>query len=206
MDQKKYYYATPGVLSAIILSSNFLSANIFSFGFESFTVWFVLSLLCFACGWLINKTLGWVIGGRLVFAVIVASALVSLFLVSFFNNYFQLDNLLTENLVLYTLRDITLGVMALFGMTVSEVFVLQNQNTELTCQNKSLEENKNDAERRVALIIDEAKLKADRLVFEAEKKAKSIIDAKNTAEIKIKELIQIERELLKKYEEEDNLE
>ncbi|MDP3580611.1 MAG: hypothetical protein Q8S39_01675, partial [Ignavibacteria bacterium] len=59
IDKKSYYYLTPALLVIIIFSSNFLSTDLFKAGYSNFSVWFVLSLFSFACGWLINKTLGY---------------------------------------------------------------------------------------------------------------------------------------------------
>lgn len=201
-EKRKIYYFTPLILGVILLSSNFLSTNLFSFSFESFTVWFVLSLFAFACGWLINKTIGWTIGGRMVFAVIVAASLISILLVSLFDGYFSQENILTENIILYTLRDITLGVMGFFGMSVSEIFILQKENAALKSDKKCLNQKIEDQNKEAKMIVDSAKLKAEKIVFEAEKKAKRIIEVKESSEQKLKELIRIEKELLKKYEEE----
>ncbi len=57
--KQSYKYFTPVLLGVFMFASNFLNTNIFKFGDNNFAVWFVLSLLCFACGWYINRTLGW---------------------------------------------------------------------------------------------------------------------------------------------------
>ncbi|MCK7516427.1 MAG: hypothetical protein MZV64_01205 [Ignavibacteriales bacterium] len=48
----------------------------------------------------------------------------ALFIIIFFNEYFATSELLTENLILYSLRNITLGAMGFFGMAVQEVLEL----------------------------------------------------------------------------------
>jgi len=117
MDKKKIYYSTPGLLTVIIFASNFLSTDLFKAGYQNFSVWFVLSVFAFACGWLINKTLGYNHGGKIVFSVIVASAFVSILMISLFSEYFGLSALLVENMILYILRNITLGSMAFSNQT-----------------------------------------------------------------------------------------
>ena len=81
-------YGVPFLLGLLIFASNFLNTSLFNFGDRNFAVWFVLSVLCFACGWYINKSLGWQLGGKVVFAVIVAVTLISIVIIIFFNEYF----------------------------------------------------------------------------------------------------------------------
>ena len=103
-----------------MFSSNFLNKKLFGFGDQNFAVWFVLSVLCFACGWYINQSLGWHLGGRVVFSIIVAATFISIIMITFFKEYFDANELITENLILYSLRNIILGAMAFFGMAVAE--------------------------------------------------------------------------------------
>jgi hypothetical protein len=123
-------YSAAILLGVLIYASNFLNTDLFNFGEKNFAVWFVLSILCFASGWYINKTLGWHRGGKIVFAVIVAVTAVSIFMVTFFGDYFAANELLTENLILYSLRNITLGAMGFFGMSIQEV-INNRKDTEL---------------------------------------------------------------------------
>ena len=98
MEQKKiYYYLTPVLLGILMFASNFLNTNLFKFGEDSFAVWFVLSVMCFACGWFIDKTLGWRYGGKVVFSTIIAVAIISVLMISFFRDYFAANELLSEN-------------------------------------------------------------------------------------------------------------
>ena len=202
LSKKILYYLGPALLGLLIFSSNFLNPDIFDSSTKNFSVWFVLSLFKFACGWIINKTLGWVSGGKIVFAVIVATAIVSLAFVSFFSNFFSPGNLLTENLILYSLRNITLGLMSFFGMAVEETFMLQRENLTLQNKNECYERDENLNTREAEVLINESKVKADKIVFDAEKKAADIIIRKNRIEQQLQELLQIEREILRKYENE----
>src|ERR1035437_10315465 len=111
IEKPKIYYLTAGLLAILVFASNFLSTDLFKAGFQNFSVWFVLSMFSFACGWLINKTLGYNHGGKIVFAVIVTSAFVSSIMISFYSGYFCLSDLLVETIILYILRNITLGAM-----------------------------------------------------------------------------------------------
>lgn len=195
--QKKYYLA-PLLAAVLIFISNFLNTQLFDVEIVNFAVWFILSLFIFAIGWITNNTLGWVHGGKVVFAVIVAMALISALLVSFFSDYFLSENLLFENIILYTVRNIFLGSMALFGMSVAELINIQREIENLRNQDgdKLLEESKRKSE----LILKEAKLEAEKLIFEANKKASNVLEQKNILERKLKEFIEVEKEVIKKYE------
>lgn len=194
---KKYYFA-PLLLAGLIFISNFLNTQLFDAEIINFAVWFILSLFIFAIGWLTNNTLGWVHGGKIVFSVIVAMALISALLVSFFSDYFLTENLLFENIILYTVRNIFLGSMAFFGMSLSELINVQRENENLrNIDNDKLME---DSIRKSDLIIREAKLEAEKLIFEANKKASNILEQKNILERKLKEFIEVEKEVIKKYE------
>ena len=127
MSKSKKYYLAPLLLGLLIFISNFLNTELFGAEIVNFAVWFILSLFIFAIGWLTNNTLGWVHGGKIVFAVIVALAFISALLVSFFSDYFLTENLLFENIILYTVRNICLGSMAFFGMSMCEVISNQSE-------------------------------------------------------------------------------
>lgn len=194
---------TAVLLGVFMFASNFLNTNLFGDGVQNFTVWFVLSVFAFACGWLIQRTLGWVHGGKVVFAVIVASSVIGIFLVSFFSDYFGYKNMMTENLILYTLRNIMLGSMGFFGMAVAEAVANESKNAMENDLKFNHEELVQQAKRESELIINEAKLKSDKIMFEAKKQANSVIQQKEKIETQLKELIQTEKELINKYESEE---
>lgn len=203
IELRKYYYLTAALLAVIIFASNFLSTDLFRAGYQNFSVWFVLSLFSFACGWLINKTLGYNHGGKVIFAVIVAMAFFSVLLVSLFKEYFGLSELLVENMILYALRSITLGAMAFFGMAVSEIIILQKEVVQGKAKQDDIKKYVANAQREANLAIDEAKTKADRLLTDVQTNLNEMIDRKNQVERRLKEFIQTERELLKSYEKDD---
>ncbi len=196
-----YYYLTPLLLGVLMFSSNFLNTNLFKFGDNNFAVWFVLSIICFACGWFISKTLGWHHGGKTVFAAIVAVTIISVLMISFFREYFSANELLTENLILYSLRNITLGAMAIFGMAVVEVFTMQKEFTVMKEKLKLFESGVKDSKKEAELEIKEAKIKAEKIINDAEFQAKNTILKKERVEKELKEFIHAEQELIKKYED-----
>jgi len=199
--KRKLFYLTPLLLALFIFASNFMDTGLFKFGDLNFAVWFILSVFCFACGWLINNTLGWRFGGRIVFSVIVSTTILSVILITVFKDYFGSSELLTENLILYSLRNVTLGCMAFFGMTFSELLVLQKENGKHKLRIESYEQLIMDARKEAELEIKEAKLQAEKIIFEAESQARKFQDKKEKLERDLKEFIQTEKELIQKYEE-----
>ncbi len=203
IEKKKIYYLTPALLTILIFASDFLSTDIFSAGYQNFSVWFVLSVFCFACGWLINKTLNYVHGGKIVFAVIVASSLISVVMISVFKDYFGLNDVLVENLILYILRNVILGAMAFFGMAISELMNLQKEVITSKSKQEEIKKLLANAEREAQLLLDESKLKADKMISEVQQNLNAMIDRKTQIERRLKEFIQAERELIKSYEKEE---
>jgi arsenate reductase-like glutaredoxin family protein len=194
-------YATAILLGVLIFASDFLDTDIFNFDEKNFAVWFVLSILCFASGWYINKTLGWHTGGKIVFSVIIAVTIVSIFMITFFSGYFNANEILTENLILYSLRNITLGAMGFFGMAIQEV-INNRRDTQILIEKVELLERESDISRKEAkLIIKEARLNAEKIINDAEAKSKNLFLKKERIEKELKEFIQTERELIKRYEE-----
>ncbi len=194
-------YSTAILLGVLIFASDFLDTDLFNFDEKNFAVWFVLSIFCFASGWYINKTLGWHKGGKIVFSVIIAVTIVSIFMVTFFSGYFNANEILTENLILYSLRNITLGAMGFFGMAIQEVINNRN-NTQILKEKVELLQRDSDISKKEAeLIIKEANLNAEKIINDAEAKAKNLILKKERIEKELKEFIQTERELIKRYEE-----
>jgi arsenate reductase-like glutaredoxin family protein len=194
-------YSTAILLGVLIFASDFLDTDIFNFDEKNFAVWFVLSIFCFASGWYINKTLGWHKGGKIVFSVIIAVTIVSIFMVTFFSGYFNANEILTENLILYSLRNITLGAMGFFGMAIQEVINNRNSTQILTEKVELLERDSDISKKEAELIIKEANLNAEKIINDAEAKAKNLILKKERIEKELKEFIQTERELIKRYEE-----
>ncbi|MBK6914603.1 MAG: hypothetical protein IPH11_13490 [Ignavibacteriales bacterium] len=202
MEMKKLsHYAAPVLLAIFIFSSDFLQTDLFKFGENDFAVWFVMSMLCFASGWYINKSLGWNFGGKVVFATIIAVTIISIFTISFFNEYFGASELLSENLILFSLRNILLGSMAFFGMAIEEILTSKRDsdltNEKIRVYESILQESKKQSD----LELKTAQLKAKEIIFEAESQAKNIILRKERIERELKEFIQTEKELIKKYEQ-----
>jgi hypothetical protein len=196
---KNYFAAL--MIAVFIYTSNFLNTDLFNFGEFNFVVWFVLSIFCFASGWFINRQIGWHKGGKVLFAIIVAITILSLITVTFFSEYFGTNQIITENLILFSLRNITLGAMGFFGMAVQEVLSGEREAVILREKLKIYEDNIIDSKKEAELTLKEAEIKAKEILSDAEAQAKNIILKKERIERELKEFIQAEKELIKKYKD-----
>lgn len=196
-----YKYFTPLMLGLLMFASNFLNTSLFNFGDNNFAVWFVLLLFCFACGWFIDRTLNWILGGKVLFATILAATLISVLVVTFFREYFTASEIMTENLILYSLRNITLGAMGFFGMAVGEIIHLEKDFAVLQEKVSRYEDSLVAVKKESELVLKEARIKAEKIINDAEADAKNITLKKERIEQEMKEFIQVEKELIKKYEE-----
>jgi hypothetical protein len=194
-------YIIPVLLGVLMFASNFINTSIFQFGGNNFAVWFVISLLSFACGYYMNKVFGWHTGGKVIFSIIIAATVISILVITFFREYFSANELLTENLILYSLRNITLGSMALFGMAIDEVLHREREVTALNQKLKIYEEQLQNARKDAEIELREAKVEAEKIINDAQNAAKNTILKKERIERELKEFIQAEKELIKRYEE-----
>lgn len=194
-------YGAAVLLSVFMFASNFLNTKLFQFGEHNFSVWFILSILSFSCGWFINRNIGWHRGGKIIFAAVITVTIISILMITFFNEYFSVSELLTENLVLYSLRNITLGSMGFFGMAIQEVIGSERESVLLKEKIKVYEQTMIDSKKEAQITLKEAQVNALKIINDAEAKAKNIILKKERIERELKEFIQIEKELIKKYEE-----
>jgi cell division septum initiation protein DivIVA len=92
--------------------------------------------------------------------------------------------------------------MAFFGMALSEVIILQKETAHKTKEDDS-QKTVQLGQREVQLIIDEAKLKAEKMVYEAQQRVDDLIERKTQIERRLKEFIAAERELIQNYEAEE---
>ncbi len=202
MKKRILNYFTPALLAILIFLSNFLSTDLFHAGFQNFSVWFILSLFSFVCGWLIDKMMGWKFGGKVIFSVVVGTIILGMGLILFFNQYFGMNEVLTENLILYSLRNAMLGSIAFFGMAVAEVLILQRRLAGYEKANNLDVNQKELAEKEALLTVNKARLDADKILFDAEKKVSETENKKKKLESQLREFIRVEREIISKYEKE----
>ena len=198
--RKLYNYIFPLLLGVLMFASNFLNTKLFNFGDHNFTVWFVLTVLCFALGWYMNKSLGWRTGGKIIFSLIIAVTIISIMIITFFRDYFAANELLTENLILYSLRNVTLGAMAFFGMATSEVLTLEKEVAVVKEKLRVYEDELKNAKKEAELEIREARIEAKKIINDAKISAKDIIMKKEKIETELKDFIQAEKEIIKKYD------
>lgn len=195
-----YHFLIPLLLALLMFGSNFLNTNIFDFGTNAFAVWFIMLLLCFACGWYMDRTLNWVFGGKVIFATIVSATFISLVVVVTFREYFFNSQTVVEDLIMYTLRNITLGAISFFGLAVAEILILEKNYAVVSEKLELFETVLKDSNKEAELKIKEAELKAEKIIHASEMEAKEVLMKKERIQKELKDFIQIEKELIRKYE------
>lgn len=200
MNDRFLSYASPGILSFLIFFSNFMNTELFRMGENNFAIWFIMSVFCFVCGWFINKFFGWEKGGKIIFGIIIATTSFSIILVIWFGEYFAIGNLVSENIILFSLRNVFIGAMGFFGMSISEVFRLDQALIISREKLKVYETAIQDVKKESELIIKEAQIKAYKMTAEAELYVRNAEMKKEKIEKELREFIQVEKELIKKYE------
>ncbi len=187
-------------MAFIIFLSDFLNMRIFESMLQTFAAWFILSVLVFSLGWIIDKTFGWVVGGKVVFVAIIISVIFSLSFASFFKNYIVLSSPLLEDFLLFILRNITLGSMGFFGMSLAEVIkneAIIKAEEEIAKNSELLIKN---AEKEAELLIKEAQQKIAELKNEKEAEINELVKNELELKRKLNELIIAEEEILRKYD------
>ena len=192
---KSIYLLLPLFLVFLLLLSNLLSAKLLLISNHHFTIWFIFLLFSFGTGWLMNSGFKWDLGVKTISIVTFASVIISLTIVALFKDSFDISNSIIDNFILYSLRVFVLGMFSIFGLSIAEVVKLQKVIIE------KLESSSSEDE--AAFALKEAKLKAEKIIFEAEKASKNINERKMKVEIQLRELIQTEREVIRNYESED---
>jgi len=147
-----------------------------------------------------NFSFKWENGIKAISIVTFSSVIISLLLVALLRNSFDLDSSLVDNFIHYSLRIFVLGLFSIFGLSIAEILRLKNV-TIVGEDEEDVESSPRNSESEY--VIKEAKLKAEKIIFEAEKEAKNINERKNQIEIQLRELIQTEREVIRNYEKED---
>jgi len=202
MSTNKYVtYSFPILLSVMIFISNFLETSIFSVGENNFAVWFVISFLAFGFGWLMSKYFEWNIGINVILSLTVATTILTILVVSFFKEYFSSSEFLVENIFLYSLRNIILGATGYFGMAVAEIYKIKKEYEIIKEKLQVYQETIGSSKKEAEILLREAQAKALQIITEAESSAKNMILKKERIERELREFIQIEKELIKKYEE-----
>jgi regulator of protease activity HflC (stomatin/prohibitin superfamily) len=91
--------------------------------------------------------------------------------------------------------------MGIFGMAIQEVVSGEKEALILREKVKVLEATSADSKKEAELLLKEAQLNANKILNDAEAKTKNTFLKKERVESELKEFIQIERELIKRYED-----
>jgi NACalpha-BTF3-like transcription factor len=193
-------YSTPLLFAVLIFTSDFLETSLFKFGDLNFAFWFILSTFCFGAGWFMVKSFGYQSAGKMIFAISIGIAIVSVFFVLLFHEYFNASNPTVENIFLFALRNFFLGAMGFFGLAIRELWSMHSTMLMQSEKIKLIEDTIKDSKKESELIIREAQVQASKIINDAETSAKNIFLRKERVEKELRDFIQIEKELIKKYE------
>lgn len=94
--------------------------------------------------------------------------------------------------------------MAFFGMALSEVIILQKEGGPAKIKEDDSKKVLINAQKEAHLLVEEAKLKADKMIYQVQQGVNDMVERKNQIERRLKEFIAAERELIKKYESEED--
>jgi hypothetical protein len=86
-------------------------------------------------------------------------------------------------------------------MAIQEILTGEKQALILAEKVKLLEASAGDSKKEAELVLREANIKAEKIIFDADANAKNITLKKERIESELKEFIQAEKELIKRYEE-----
>jgi len=198
----KLYFFYPFSLLVVLSMSVALSGNLFVNTEYTFSIWFILFSISFFLGWIMHGGFQWKSGIKIISITTVIAVLLSLIAVALFRDVFEMNNSLVGNVVLYSLRVTLLGLGSLFGLSIAE----NMKNQKLIEESKVVKDvPEYDASQKAEFYIKEAKLKAEKIVFEAEKEAEKMKERKQQVELQLRELIHTEREVIRRYENEDTL-
>jgi cell division septum initiation protein DivIVA len=81
--------------------------------------------------------------------------------------------------------------------------ILQRESVQSGTKQDDIKKYVANAQREAQLAVDEAKIKADRMLTDVQQTLNEMINRKEQVERRLKEFIQTERELIKAYEKED---
>jgi len=91
--------------------------------------------------------------------------------------------------------------MGIFGMAIQEVVSGEKEALILREKVKVLEATSADSKKEAELLLKEAQLKAEKIVNDSEAQSKNTFLKKERIEQELKDFIQTERELIKRYED-----
>ncbi|MCH8326035.1 MAG: DivIVA domain-containing protein [Bacteroidetes bacterium] len=103
-------------------------------------------------------------------------------------------------MIMYTLRNITLGAISFFGLAIGEIIMLEKKYAVVLGKVHLFETVFHDANKEAELKMKEAELNAEKILNDAEIEAKEVLMKKERIQKELKDFIQIEKELIRKYE------
>ncbi len=201
MKKPFYYWFAVFFYAAVIFFSNFGETQIVNFYPYGFGFWFVVMFFAICLGLIISYLFGLRESLWIVLITFLGISVVSALIVVIKPNYLKVENAALANLVLQILKIGLSSVFGLLGVLIWQNIFLSKELLRAEEKIKFFERNVLDAKREAEILIKEAEVKANEIIFDAKKKVQELEKLKRDLEIKIREFLQIELAVLDKHEE-----
>lgn len=195
-----YYWISVLFYVVVIFLANFGETQIFSFYPYGFGFWFVMLFLAACLGFIVSYLFGLKKSLWIVALVFLAISLISSLTVVIKPELFAFKEISLKNIVLQILKIGITSIFGLLGVLIWQNVSLAKELIRADEKIKFYEKNVLDAKREAEILKKEAEIKANEMIFDAKKKVQELEKLKRDLEIKLREFLQIELEVLDKHE------
>lgn len=196
-----YYWLAVFFYAVVIFFSNFGETQIISFYPYGFGFWYVTLFFASCLGFIVSFLFGlkrslWIVGLVFLLIVFISSIFILIKPAVFF-----LKDVSIANFVLQVLKIGLASIFGLLGVLIWQNIFLYRELIRSDEKIKLYEKNILDAKREAEILRKEAEIKASEMLFDTKKKVQELERLKRDLEIKLREFLQIELEVLDKHEE-----
>jgi phage-related holin len=201
MKKPFYYWFAVFFYAAVIFFSNFGETQIVNFYPYGFGYWFVVMFFATCLGFIISYLFGLRESLWIILITFLGISVISALLGIIKPVYLKLDSVSLANVVLQILKIGLSSVFGILGVLIWQNIFLSKELVRAEEKIKFYERNVLDAKKEAEVLIKEAEIKANEIIFDAKKKVQELEKLKRDLEVKIREFLQIELAVLDKHEE-----
>lgn len=201
MKKPFYYWFAVFFYAAVIFFSNFGGTQIVNFYPYGFGYWFVVMFFAACLGFIVSYLFGLRESLWIVLITFLGISVITTLLVIIKPVYLKLDTASLANVVLQILKIGLSSVFGLLGILIWQNIFLSKELVRSEEKIKFYERNVLDAKKEAEVLIKEAEVKANEIIFDAKKKVQELEKLKRDLELKIREFLQTELAVLDKHEE-----
>jgi len=195
-----YYWISVLFYGVVIFLANFGETQIFSFYPYGFGFWFVMLFFAACLGFIVSYLFGLKKSLWIVALVFLSISVVSSLAILIKPELFAFKEVSLTNIVLQILKIGISSIFGLLGVLIWQNISLAKELVRADEKIKFYEKNVLDAKREAEILKKEAEIKASEMIFDAKKKVQELEKLKRDLEIKLREFLQIELEVLDKHE------